>query len=175
MGVLPLARREPWTEADLDDLDETYGYEIVDGRLLVSPKPAFGHALAVDALAAALRAVVPAGCAVVAEMLVGLPTSSRVTDLLVVDRAMVSRGDVRVRPEAIRLAVEVVSPSSVGDDRIRKPAEYAAAGIAAYWLVEPGEPPLITAFVLDGCSTTYRTASGASPRAELPYPVDLGS
>jgi len=145
MGVLPLARREPWTEADLDDLDETYGYEIVDGRLLVSPKPAFGHALAVDALAAALRAAVPAGYAVVAEMLVGLPTSSRVPDLLVVD------------------------------DRIRKPAEYAAAGIAAYWLVEPGEPPLITAFVLDGCSTTYRTASGASPRAELPYPVDLGS
>ena len=35
------------------------------------------------------------------------------------------------------LAVEVISPSSVRIDRIRKLADYAAIGVPEYWLVDP--------------------------------------
>ncbi len=47
----------------------------------------------------------------------------------------------RVRPTYAEggadLVVEIVSPSSVRTDRIAKRAEYAAAGIEEYWIVDP--------------------------------------
>jgi Uma2 family endonuclease len=38
-----------------------------------------------------------------------------------------------VAPADVLLAVEIESPSSLTADRITKPAQYAALGIAHYW------------------------------------------
>ncbi|GAA2922153.1 hypothetical protein GCM10020221_17910 [Streptomyces thioluteus] len=38
--------------------------------------------------------------------------------------------------DKVKLAVEVVSTGSRSDDRIRKPALYAEAGVPSYWRVE---------------------------------------
>jgi len=45
-------------------------------------------------------------------------------------------------PDAFSLAVEVVSPDSVEEDRTTKARLYAAAGIPEYWIVDrrPGVP-----------------------------------
>jgi len=41
-----------------------------------------------------------------------------------------------VDPADTLLVVEVVSPSSQSEDRLRKPIEYAGAGVPHYWQVE---------------------------------------
>jgi len=46
-------------------------------------------------------------------------------------------------PAEVLLAVEVVSPGSVTTDRITKPAQYAAAGIANFWRVETEPDELV--------------------------------
>lgn len=47
----------------------------------------------------------------------------------------------RFPAEAVVLAIEVVSPDSVGRDRETKPLKYARAGIVHFWRVENKEPP----------------------------------
>jgi Uma2 family endonuclease len=51
--------------------------------------------------------------------------------------------------QGLLLAIEVVSPSSEIDDKIRKKAEYARAGIARYWIVEQSQPQTVTMLRLD--------------------------
>jgi hypothetical protein len=43
---------------------------------------------------------------------------------------------VELRPNFVRMAVEVVSPSSLSDDRAKKPKLYAMAGIPTYVRIE---------------------------------------
>ncbi len=171
MSSLALARDEPWTEADLDDLPEGYRYEIVDGRLLVSPRPANPHARLVSHIVRQLNLVIPEGFEVWIEPRLTLPNSSRSPDIAVVRLAEIDPDGMSIGPEAIHLAVEVESPSSVGDDRVAKPREYARAGIPAYWQVDQGG--LISAWQLPPGARRYRRESGPTRRVELPYPVDL--
>lgn len=41
-----------------------------------------------------------------------------------------------------------MGPSSVSNDRVTKPAQYAAAGIPYYWRIE-ADPPLLVQHVLE--------------------------
>ena len=61
--------------------------------------------------------------------------TTRVPDLVVVRTASVG-ADWAMRPADVSLAVEVVSPGSVETDWVTKRAEYAAAGIANYLIVD---------------------------------------
>jgi hypothetical protein len=61
-------------------------------------------------------------------------------------------------------------------DRIAKPAQYAAAGIGAYWRVETAAPGL-TAYVLERDAAVYtelgtRDGTGVA-HISRPFPVDL--
>jgi Uma2 family endonuclease len=51
-------------------------------------------------------------------------------------------------PEMVALAVEIVSKGSERTDRWLKPVEYAEAGIARFWRVEPDDT--VVQFRLDG-------------------------
>ena len=51
------------------------------------------------------------------------------------------------------LVVEILSPSSHGQDRVRKMRLYAKAGVKEYWIVTPF-PACVEVFLLDGA--TYR-------------------
>ena len=46
--------------------------------------------------------------------------------------------------DGLLLAIEVVSPSSGIEDKVRKRAEYARAGIARYWIIEQDQPQTVT-------------------------------
>jgi Uma2 family endonuclease len=52
---------------------------------------------------------------------------------------------VELAPNSVRMAVEVVSPSSLSDDRVKKPKLYAEAGIPFYVRIEllGVQPPYI--------------------------------
>jgi Uma2 family endonuclease len=100
-----------------------------------------------------------------------------VPDLVVMD-AEVARSDVALaQPSDLRLAVEIVSPSSVSMDRILKPARYAEAGIPSYWRVEFGRTgePSIAVFDLDGdrYRETVVIGAGEQVAVDRPFPVRL--
>lgn len=68
------------------------------------------------------------------------PNHHRQPDLLVLAATAVRRGQPpAARPADVFLAVEVMSPGSVTEDRITKPAVYARAGIPHYWRLESGD------------------------------------
>ena len=53
------------------------------------------------------------------------------------------------------LAVEVVSPSSKVEDKVRKRDEYARAGIPRYWIVEQDQPQPVLMLQLDDKTGEY--------------------
>lgn len=135
-----LTKQGLWTLADLDGLpDDGRRYEIIDGSLLVSPPPSNYHQLLAFELASLLRSAQPAGYRVLSPGSVALgPGNYRQPDVLLLAETAVGRGQpLAAGPEDVLLAVEVMSPGSVTEDRITKPAMYARAGIEHYWRLEP--------------------------------------
>lgn len=54
------------------------------------------------------------------------------------------------------------------NDRVAKPAQYAAAGIAHFWRIEPDPPVLVRYLVSDG---VYREVGRSGGVVELQEPV----
>ncbi|MFA6293721.1 MAG: Uma2 family endonuclease [Victivallales bacterium] len=57
------------------------------------------------------------------------------------------------------LVIEIVSPSSAMQDRMRKMRLYAEAGVKEYWIVTP-HPAMVEIFLLDGKSYRMHKAFG---------------
>ncbi len=123
-------------------LDEDEPGELVGGRLVEEEMPDAIHELIVAWLVDALRAWGAAGGGVVlgSDAKVALsPRYGRKPDVslyFAASKKPPRRGVIRVPPD---LAVEVVSPKprDARRDRLEKHEEYAAFGIAHYWLVDP--------------------------------------
>lgn len=169
MTVLPV-RLEGWTVDDLQELPEDFHhYELVDGALLVSPHPTVQHDDIASELGYLLRAVLaPQWRAVAATGIRFDDRNYRVPDLSVVARQ--ARDRPMALPEDVLLAVEVMSPGSISNDRVAKPALYARAGIPHYWRIELTEPVLIT-YALDG--DVYRESARFPDEVEVAEPVAL--
>jgi Uma2 family endonuclease len=134
MTTLP-SSAEGWTVDDLPD-DGGRLYELVDGALLVSPPPRLEHDDAASALDRLLAPLLPADLRVGVHRGVYFDRRNyRHPDVVVFSRSA-ARAKGRIEASDVRLAVEVVSPSSVSTDRVAKPAQYAAAGIPHYWRLE---------------------------------------
>lgn len=144
-----------WTLEDLARLpDDGRRYEIVDGQLMMSPQPSLRHQAVVTELGSILRSAFGNAYLVYENVGVDIAPTYRSPDLTVFRASAYSATALSVSPADIALVVEVVSPGSRTNDRITKPAEYAAAGIGAYWRVETDELSL-TAYVLTDGATSY--------------------
>lgn len=168
--------RQYWTFEDLQQIeDENWRrYEIMDGALVVSPGAAPRHELASARLLRTIASFVPEGYEALGALTVDLHPSYRIPDLVVVHSRVFDANRPRVDPRDVLLAVEVVSPSSVSTDRLVKPAQYAAAGIAAYWRVET-DPISVTAYLLrDGVYAELGTwTPGQIAEIAEPFPVRI--
>ena len=102
-----------------------------------------------------IMSALPAGFKVVGPITLDLRPSYRIPDLVVLPLDAFRAGGKLARPDDVLLAVEVVSPGSVTTDRITKPAQYAAAGIGAYWRVETQPEVSLAAYVLRGGESVY--------------------
>jgi Uma2 family endonuclease len=148
--------------------DTSATYELQEGLLVVSPRPAPAHMLAIGELYAQLRGQLPAGLLAIPEIdvqLEGVPTTVRVPDLVIVDMDAYDHTAL-ARSSQVVVAVEVLSPGSVRTDTVVKLMEYADAGIPHFWLIDP-EPPVT--------ATVYRLVDGEyqeSQRAENVLEVD---
>jgi Uma2 family endonuclease len=140
MVMAPATRR--WTVEQVHQLpDDGNRYEVIDGRLLVSPSPSYRHqGLARELtvmLGQYLRAnpiatffPAPAGVDVSADTEVE-------PDLFVVP--LVNGRDPKSFAEAERLllVIEILSPSSRVIDRTIKREFYQRLGVPEYWIVDP--------------------------------------
>lgn len=176
MSVVLPDKLGPWTVDDLYDLPEsTARIELVEGSLLVTPSPSFFHQSVLSRLSPMLQAQVDDGLAVVENIGVDMGTSLRIPDLVVVRTAGLDFRRDRFSPSVIKLAVEVVSPSSVSQDRLVKPAQYAAAGIPGFWCIETDPELTLTAYGLRGdvYSELGRWAAGETAVITEPFVVSV--
>lgn len=157
----------PVYELTLDDVAELaaadedgHRYELIDGNLLVMAPADIDH----------MRVILRIAMWFVRhgtdeDLVVPTPglrikgrSSGRNPDLMVL-RHPVPGGTVWVEPEDSVLVLEVVSPSTRSEDRLRKPAEYAGAGIPHYWRIERDNGP----------ATVHMFALGLDERGERAY------
>lgn len=141
MSVQPLddlfaGHAGPWTEEEWLALPETMGrVELLDGALLVSPNPANPHQRLVRHLGHALDQAAPADLEVIEGINVRLARGR----LLIPDIAVLAPPGLDatiVDATAVRLVVEVTSPSNAWSDRLVKPDAYARAGIPHYLRID---------------------------------------
>ncbi|MBP2472265.1 Uma2 family endonuclease [Crossiella equi] len=151
-----LCTGDPISVTGFDGLpvDNAWRLEIEDGRLLVRGRPSGAHILAAQRLARQLDDALPLDLESLVEIQAELrgPSPRRIPDLVV---CVAEVGEqVRVRADQILLAVEIHSPGeSAARDYLKKPAEYAANGIPATWVVDIREDPItLTVYTLDGTS-----------------------
>jgi Uma2 family endonuclease len=74
-------------------------------------------------------------------------------------------------PLDVLLAVEVVSPSSLTEDRLVKSAQYVAAGIQHYWRLERQDAPEFVTHELE--RLVYREAGRFTDEVVVERPVGL--
>jgi Uma2 family endonuclease len=151
------ATGRPFTVADLDRIpDDGRRYELVDGVLIVSPRPGNPHQEVAAELLGLLRSRCPAELRALPEPAVRIaPDTEFDPDLVVIRREQVNEPKCTEPP---LLVVEIRSPSTALIDLNRKKAAYERFGVGSYWVVvpEPAKPELIVFELDDG---RYREAS----------------
>ncbi|MCM1973989.1 MULTISPECIES: Uma2 family endonuclease [unclassified Streptomyces] len=127
-----------WTFDQVKHLELPFDWELVDGRIVVRGQTKFWHNRVRDRLAAALDAARSAPYEVVAEQCVMVDDQNTPKpDVIVFDPRQLDFFEVECVPvRKVALVVEVVSPGSRQDDRVRKPALFAASKVACYWRAE---------------------------------------
>jgi Uma2 family endonuclease len=150
---MPTTAPRHWTVDELWALPEESGvrYEVVDGELLVNPSPARWHQRAVARLLVLLTdycertgagEVLPAPYDVVLDRRDTLVQP----DLLVIPIDLAVPDAAGLPQATLRLAVEVLSPGTARQDRLRKRPRYQRAGIPVWlvdldgWVIEQWEP-----------------------------------
>ena len=164
----------PFTEDDLAAMPaDGHRYELLDGTLLVTPAPSLNHQLCAGSLFVLLReARQPGQVVLLAPFDVRL---SRITvlepDVLVAWRADLTPARLEGTP---LLTVEILSPSTRRIDVSAKRLAYEAAGVPAYWLVDPDIPSLTVLELEDGRYVERATVAGDEPfHATVPFPVTV--
>lgn len=135
---------EGWTVDQVEDLELPFDWELVDGVVVVRGRTVLWHNHVRSRIERRLAECLQEPYDVVAEQCVLIDKyNPPVPDVVVYDKRGIDLFEAKYIPvEKAVLVVEVVSPGSRQDDRVRKPAMYAAAGVKNYWRVERGEDGL---------------------------------
>lgn len=153
------SRVAPYTEADLETFpDNGNRFEIIDGRLIVTPPGTDKHGRLQLALGAVILSAAPGTYVVLTECGIRIPGGNLVADVAVLHpfgRRGVTWRDAR----DVALVVEIASASSAQFDATDKLASYARAGIASYWRVEQ-----------DGTTHVYELSDGGYKEIEVVMP-----
>ncbi len=167
------------TEWDALPEDTSRRCELVEGVLLVVPRPAPLHQRAMVRLASELDRQLPDHLTALADVEIvvnaGYPATVRAPDVVVAQTSTAQRNPARLAAADVVIAVEIVSPGTGRTDRVTKLTEYADAGIPYYWLVELDPPTTLTAYILvDGDYEHVAGGNGLiSILAPAPMKLDL--
>lgn len=122
---------------------EGWNYELIDGMVMMSPRPAMKHQRVSSRLLVHLWGSLKGkDCEPVQEVELALEEDRFIPDLMVIcnDNLDSTRYE---KPPLI--AIEIVSPTSGSRDYITKRRKYEQLGIQEYWIVSP-EEKCITVF-----------------------------
>jgi Uma2 family endonuclease len=137
-----LVTLEEW---DALELDEARRWELVEGGIVMTPRPRPLHQVVSRNLSQLIRTNLPESLVVLQEVEITVearfPPTVRDPDLVVVNRRVVELNPVRVDAADVLLVVEIVSPGSRRTDHVMKLFEYAKAGIEHYWIVDLDAEP----------------------------------
>lgn len=161
----------PWPDhlLTLDDWDalpedNRFRLEVVEGVLIVSPRPASFHQRAVTRLGYLINEQLPAECCALSEVDVILtehPLTVRAPDVIVTGTELADSNPARYEATNVRLALEVLSEGSVRTDRVTKFSEYAEVGIEHYWIVDLDAPTSLTIYrLIDGAYELFGELTG---------------
>jgi Uma2 family endonuclease len=139
------ANTHRWSAAEVRELqDESRAwprYELIAGELLVTPAPGTLHQVAVAEFMILLAGYIDGedlGVTLASPADIELhPESVVQPDVFVVPtRTTPSEKRGWAAIESLLVAVEVISPSSVRTDRVKKREYYVTAGVPEYWVVD---------------------------------------
>lgn len=136
-------------------------YELVNGELAeMPPEWDFNSQIASNLFAELLKVVSSRliRCKGTEIVVAGERATTRVPDLMVLSEELLltlrqsSRGTITLDMPPPMLVVEVVSPGKENEDRDYryKRSEYAARGIAEYWIVDPERVQVTVLILVDG-------------------------
>ncbi|GAA4921285.1 putative restriction endonuclease [Actinomycetospora succinea] len=169
----PFAHDGPWTEADVLALPVDRHVELLDGSLLVSPTSSNRHQWLSSRLWVALNEAAPPDMRALEAVNIRVGTDR----LLIPDLAVIRQPDMSALVTdalAVRLVLEIVSPSNAFMDRAVKPQLYAQAGIPVHVRVELGtDEPVGHVLALDETGAYRETTSGTTITLDRPYPVTI--
>ncbi|MBB4929402.1 Uma2 family endonuclease [Lipingzhangella halophila] len=173
----PVPPPEGFSADDLDRIPDLPSHtELIDGSLVfVTPQKLF-HWRVIRLLERRLAENLPEHLLVRGEMTVTIgPKQRPEPDVLVVRAESEESEDVGTYPpDAVLLAVEVVSPDSMVRDRERKPQIYAQAGIPHFWRVEnDGGEPKVYVYELDPATRTYVARGIHEDRLKVSSPFEI--
>ncbi len=144
--VMPTPPKKPATYEDLFDLPENVVGEIIQGELIVSPRPVFAHAHAASVLTTDIGSPFfrgkggPGGWWIFDEIELHLENDILVPDLAGWRRTRLPKPPSPSEP-FLTLApdwvCEILSPSTARIDRHRKLPIYARSQVATVWLIDP--------------------------------------
>jgi Uma2 family endonuclease len=166
---------KPFTVAELDRMpDDGHRYELLDGVLVVSPRPGNPHQEVAAELLGLLRSACPPGLRALPEPAVQVSrTTEFAPDLVVIRQEQVTAVKCTEPP---LLVVEIRSPSTALIDPDLKKAAYERFGVPSYWVVipDPGKPELIAFDLRGGHYTEAARVSGGQPfAAARPFAVEV--
>lgn len=126
--------------------------EVVEGVVIVAPRPLSLHQRAMWRLCDTLEEQLPGHLSTLPEVevvIAGSPLPTiRIPDVVVVAAELADANTARYKPSDVSLAIEILSEGSVQADRVFKFIEYAGAGIANYWIVDLDAPVSLTRYLL---------------------------
>ena len=163
----------PITVAELDRMPgDGHRYDLVDGVLVVSPRPTTVHQAVAGRMYGVLSGSCPAELLVVPEPAVQLgPVTELSPDLVVVRLDDV--GDAKFTAPPL-LVVEVRSPSTAMIDLNRKKAAYEKFGVPSYWIVNPeAARPELTVFQLGDNGYALEATSTQPLTMSQPFTVTV--
>ncbi|MFE9648426.1 Uma2 family endonuclease [Streptomyces sp. NPDC006365] len=171
-----------WTFDQVKHLELPFDWELVDGVIVARGQTNVWHNEVRDGIGDALKAarvspyrVLTEECVMVDDQNVSKP------DVIVYDPRELNLFEADCIPVAkLALAIEVVSPGSRQDDRVRKPALFATAKVPCYWRVELDRDQQLTVheYWLNADTRSYFPAPLHPVHhdklvTEMPFPVEI--
>ena len=174
------AAKRDATYEDLHGLPEGAVGEIINGELIVSPRPSRRHGFSAYALGGELlppyqfgRGGGPGGWVIIGEPEVKLGENYLVPDIAGWRRERFPESEetnwISVSPDWI---TEILSPSTVRVDRIKKMTIYAEHDVPHLWLIDPAAKTL-EVFKLEAAGWLLRSVFGESDRVRAEPFADI--
>lgn len=167
-----LLKRRDLTTGEVAHLPEDLHYELIDGRLVLSPSPLLIHQSIISDVVLACKERRPPGVVIGFDQSVWIDGhNERRPDVVAVFVEGASVSPILVTD--VLLAVEIVSESSRETDRTEKRELYASSGIPHYWIIDPlADRVTLTEFML-GPDGRYHQLATTDGVAELKSPWEI--